>query len=681
MKKLEGVSMRSLVGAAALLALLGAGCSYRECGSGTVQDGNTCRAVDPDDKKPPQVTVDPPARTRTVGTVSLTSDEPATIYYTTDGTTPTTQSANEPDRVVLPGMPDDARVTFFAVDRAGNASPITEMTWEIDRTGPRPRRLSLSLSGEQRSLEWEAPGNDDLAGILLARVDGRLLAQPEPERSYVAGDEIAPGITVVDAQSVMPEATGTFEESLPPSALVRYAAWAMDDLGNYGPPVVDFEVQPLLAQTGLVSIDVAKGTVAFPAQPAGFTVSGEALLDGTTLTLRLGLQNNLARVVFAPKLVLTSIQGTTGTWDNSDGSIDNNEFRSYGGAIAPGSLLTRNLTFLNVGPDDVITAGFSIESSRVLGTSFWTSDSGGSVTDEGVRDTAALLGPPPAAIGPTGELSLRSGGITPDGHYVMGARNVGRVFTYDLTTGEATVGTVLGAQKASTTRLVMDPMGTTVYVLLLIGHPYSHRLDESQEAGSAFLVRLDAGTLTENGRLDLGAARPSSDLRLSPDGRFLSVVTRTDDVVIVDLENWDIFKRIPSPGARAAAWFQDGTRLAVVTNSEVRIHDAVIGFPEAMSAIPLPQMQSASPTMRAAFATDGRLWVGRRDQTQLVDLSTGVTLEIDVDGVTLERYDGRIYLAGSGDSSVSMMTNSGIVETTYSFDNSNYGHHVARSPF
>jgi len=673
--------MRSLVGVPVVAALLMTGCGGRECGKGTVRDGNSCRQFDSDDKSAPNITVNPPTRTRFVGNVTLTSNEPAIIYYTLDGTTPTTASANEPNHVLIPDMPDDTLVTYFAVDKAGNASDVQEARWEIDRAGPRTRSLSLTLAGDARNLAWEAPSNGDLAGMVLARIDGRLGAGPADETMYEAGNIIAPGLTVVYAGPVTPGETGVFSETLstPVGGMVRYAAWAYDDLGNYGPGVADYETQSLPAQTGTLSVDVATGVVD-AVQPVLFHVVGSSTLVGTTLSVHLALENRTTRVVFAPKLVLANIAGTVGgSWNDSDGSIGPNDYRSYGSAIAPGASLVRTYTFINVLPTEVIDASFSVETGRVLGTTFWDEYASGSITDEAVNQMASILGPAPQARGPAGNLSMRSAGITPDGFYIMGSRVSARVVAFDLTTGLPAMGVTLAPQSANVSRLVVDRAGMAIYALVTPGHPYSQRLDETQQQAENVLVRLDAGTLRETGRLPIGIAAPSADLRLSPDERSLSIVTRSASrVVVVDLEEWSVADTFVSTGARASAWSPNGSFLHVVSNSAVRTHSTATGFPKTGEfAIP-----SLSRVMRAAFVADGRLWVGRENELQMVDVGTGVVLPIDnYDGVSLEVYDGDAFVAGSGDSQVYRMNNSGVEVMQYDFDDSNYGHHIARSPF
>jgi FtsP/CotA-like multicopper oxidase with cupredoxin domain len=66
--------------------------------------------------------------------VTLTANEPATIYYTTDGTTPTTASATYTGPISLSAAL--TTINYFAVDIAGNVeAPFKSGTWMINTTG------------------------------------------------------------------------------------------------------------------------------------------------------------------------------------------------------------------------------------------------------------------------------------------------------------------------------------------------------------------------------------------------------------------------------------------------------------------------------------------------------------------------------------------------------------------
>ncbi|MFQ5454664.1 MAG: fibronectin type III domain-containing protein [Nitrospirota bacterium] len=90
----------------------------------------------------PTTTASPPGnRYGSAQSVTLTANEPATIYYTTDGTTPavggpTTTSGPSP----VTGIPISAegitQLKFFAIDMVGNNEPINTEQYIIDTTPP-----------------------------------------------------------------------------------------------------------------------------------------------------------------------------------------------------------------------------------------------------------------------------------------------------------------------------------------------------------------------------------------------------------------------------------------------------------------------------------------------------------------------------------------------------------------
>ncbi len=59
----------------------------------------------------------------------LTADEPATIYYTTDGNDPTTSSTQYTIPIVINA---NTVLKFFAVDTAGNPSSVYTLNYSID---------------------------------------------------------------------------------------------------------------------------------------------------------------------------------------------------------------------------------------------------------------------------------------------------------------------------------------------------------------------------------------------------------------------------------------------------------------------------------------------------------------------------------------------------------------------
>jgi len=75
------------------------------------------------DNTPPETTATPAGETYTTPqTVTLSANEPATIYYTTNGTVPTTESATYSSSLTVGGS--DMELKFFAVDELGNEEGI-----------------------------------------------------------------------------------------------------------------------------------------------------------------------------------------------------------------------------------------------------------------------------------------------------------------------------------------------------------------------------------------------------------------------------------------------------------------------------------------------------------------------------------------------------------------------------
>jgi len=83
---------------------------------------------------PPTVTANPVGGLfNTTQTITLTTNEPATIYYTTDGTTPTTTSTQYTAPI---NIETTTILKFMAIDAAGNQGPVQTETYTIDTTAP-----------------------------------------------------------------------------------------------------------------------------------------------------------------------------------------------------------------------------------------------------------------------------------------------------------------------------------------------------------------------------------------------------------------------------------------------------------------------------------------------------------------------------------------------------------------
>jgi hypothetical protein len=133
----EEFSVKSLVKAALLsfVLLLFAGCGNNfewlpDAGSSASTSSASSATTPAADTTAPVTTANPSSKTFSSSfTVALTANEPATIYYTTNGVDPTTTSVNGTNTV--PNIPISTTTTlkFFAVDSSGNKEAIKTETY------------------------------------------------------------------------------------------------------------------------------------------------------------------------------------------------------------------------------------------------------------------------------------------------------------------------------------------------------------------------------------------------------------------------------------------------------------------------------------------------------------------------------------------------------------------------
>lgn len=653
-----------------------------ECGEGTVRYGDTCLAVDPFDKTAPNVSVSPGLYTREVGTVRMEADEPATIYYTIDGTSPTLDSPHEADTVVIPNVPDNAQLRYFAVDLNGNQGPEQVRLWIIDREGPSPPLdFGLNVAGSTRTAIWTAPPDPRFGGVLLARVEGQVTSPPVSGKQYAVGDELSPGVTVVqiDGPDIL---NSNFTETLPTRpGLVRYVAWAFDDLYNYGGGAGEYIVVPMPAQPATATADASNNTFNISSQPPNVTLSGAASFAGTTLTVEVAMRNDTTRVLFAPKIVLTSALPSGVTLSNQSGLIDTTlPYRAYGAAIAPGGTVTQTWTFAGATSATQIAMSLDVRNNPVLYATFWDSagnqDGGGLVDEVTGLEVLRLKG---QISGQGGEGMTHHGGITADGRMVAGARNVGGTAVYDLVTGDQVLSAEYRPQKAQAPYVSLDASGTTAYALVADGHPQNLQ-NNGNGSSKTELIRLDAASLAETARLDLGVTRAKS-MDLSPDEKTLLIATGvvSQGVVVVDLATFTITRRIMTDFRPQVALFVPG---AIEGSNQI----AIVGERVALYSLDgtLAQTFETPGTngkvLRAVFVTPTQLWIGRRSELARLDTSDGTTTLYPTQGGRfLEFHGGKIY---AGNSNIQRIATDGTVELNPipGFTNVD-GHWIGRSPF
>jgi len=664
-----------LRGVISLFLLLVAACDDRVCGMGTVRYGDECVLVDPFDKEPPVITVDPPRYTRQVGIVRLTSNKPAKIYYTIDGQSPTTDSAHEDEQVVIPGVPDNAELRFFAIDLNGNRSPEQLITWIIDRDGPgAPLDFALSFNSPTRTVQFTPPPDPRPGGVVVARVEGPLASPPISGKAYDVGDVLSPGVTIVAKYGPEVTTLTQFAESLAASpGLVRYAAWAFDDLLNYGPPAGDYALVPIPTQMATIHVDAAAGTVNVTSPASHTMISGTTSFSATTglLTVDLTMRNDTTRVLYGPKMVLTNTlplpNGVASFNDDTttDGTATGQPVRFFGGAILPGTTQAAAWKFKGANATTTMDLTLEIKNGPVLTAPVWdySSVTGGSIMDAEYPTVRKTVYTGPGSTGPetiTGEMSeigaaptgqgggsmTTQGGFTPDGRLILGNRTSGTISSFDVQTGARLITTELRPQKAFVPRVVLDRSGSAVYALVADGHPYNIYQNGGGSTRSE-LVRLDATTLTVTGRLDIGNTR-TRNIDISPDSRWLIVSTGITSlgVLVIDLSTFTIKTTIKPDFKPQAALFApaiEGQPSVVVVGESAAIYrlDGTLVRQDPVAGV-------TGKVVGAALGPNNKLWVAREDELVTNDLGTGVSTIIPVlTGWSVAIYGNEIYAYGS----------------------------------
>lgn len=417
------------------------------------------------------------------------------------------------------------------------ASP-EDLTPPADVTG-----LTATANGASVDLAWTNPSDDDLAGVVIVRrlVDP-VIGAPSRGVTYDAGDSLQDGDIVVFAG-----AGESFQDDSAPPGFVHYAAFARDEAANWSstPPRADL-LLAIPVQRATLSVAVATPAVTVTVPPPHYGLTGTATYDaGTdTLTVTITAQSGIARNVFSPKIVVTSVgQGAL----TGDGTFDGDPFVRLGSGLAPGAQADAELTITGVdGTVDPVLIDVQIV-DHPMAVLFGRHDNQvayervdtGTLTSMGTVDCDSLRYVDPGGTGAEGKCAPRPGAVSRDGRRLFtGHRSLPIVRSIDLATNTLVAMVQLDAGIGGVRMVVLDPTATTLYALLTLrGHSYWG--DVNGEVGADedhVLVRLDATSLTETGRVIVADDVAASTMRLadvavSPDGSRIAVTSRGNGLV------------------------------------------------------------------------------------------------------------------------------------------------------
>lgn len=660
-------------------------CTNLECGEGTFANGDTCVGFDPDDKTPPITTLSPPggrSREPIPSLVTLTSDEPARIVYTTDGSDPDPAAVGEPSPVTVVEIEQGTTIKYLAIDRAGNQAAVGQATYDSDQAAPAPvTGLTVTISGTTPSVTWTNPTDGDFAGTVLARVSDAIDANPTPGEMVPVAAALSASVAVVSVGAI-----AAHQDAGRPAGPVRYVAWTFDDLGNYSAPVAASADIPLGSTSAQFTFDATAQALTLVTSPADFDVSGTtAALVGTTLTVSLSVKNNSTRYLQNPKAEVTAV--ASATFASSDGTADGFPFESLGpNMLAPGATATADLVFTGVAAGTTPTIDLALAHHASMLTT-----AGRSGQRQGLLDLGSGLMTPPLVMMTSGPNDRKNGKTRPGqlvgGRYLDVPTTHGAIERWDLVTR-----TKIGGLDLNTgDRLVIQaliPAGSERFALIKQG---GHRRSAPME-----LIRIDE-SFTITGRLTLprpeerGITQPV----LSPDGTMLAIAL-SGGVLLVDTRTMTAIDANPAtavlelidPGfvdvIRGVAFFPDGSGFVVLARQNGRA--AIIHRDD--SSYTVTPWQDATTTAKGysiATGPDGRVWMalssGIRAYDPVADAVSTVSYAAASHGLSV--LDGRVWIIRSDRFTLDQVSVTGAVERTLSLTsltNGAYGHwlHVAR---
>jgi hypothetical protein len=637
------------------LSASGCGDNHRECGAGTVEDNGRCiadgdnvtcgegtfefmgecRPFDPSDTTTPTTTASPGGGTFVAlpEFVVLSSDEPAEIHYTTDGSMPTTSSPSEISPVFIVDIDDGTELRYFAVDEAGNEESVKSELYQLDLAPPAPvMDLTASDDGSQVDLSWTNPTDSDLAGVMIVRSQADVgQFEPVAGASYAVGDAVGPGEEVVFV--------GTGTAATDTGAITGfngYHAWTFDTAGNYSRRRFAAAVRQGGAQTATLSVAI-DGTVTVNSQPANMTLAGTGTYDdvGDTMTIALTVQNDLARTIHNPKAMITSV--SVGALDNADGQLGGTDFVYYGPeSLAFMGTRSRDLVISGVpGTTVSIDIELEIRDDPMLITSTWfAANTAAQLIDTGTLSKVGEIGCDSYkfALATQDNCAWRRGVMSRGGRYLyIGSRANTVIRVIDLTTLEVIGALSLGSSFGFVDGVVRG--GELLYaVMSTTGHAFDGGNKRSD--GSVYLVEIEprGPELSELRRLAVvGDAAQAENVNgrvpaITPNRTVAAVpISRRGEVVLVELANMTIIDTdtdtpevdnldVSGTGMtpKEVAFSPDGTTLFVGFAQNAATQDVLAVQLADFSATALPTtLTNATGVADMTVDADGRLWVSR----------------------------------------------------------------------
>lgn len=607
----------------------GSNCVITECAEGQVPEGDHC--VTPVDVSAPQTSAIPGTGTYAAEvTVTLSSNEPATIYYTTNGSDPTTASTSgeSPVQVTVSQTGD---LKFFGVDASGNTESVVSVGYTIDDSPPsQVSNFSGTLNGADVALSWTNPSDADLQEVLVVRSVATAVAgfTPAAESTYDVGDVVAPNVVVAYR--------GTAQNSTDTGARAgenHYAAYTRDSSGNYSLPATTSVDAPFdNGQQATIEVHLAAQQVIVTKQPKDVRLApaGTFQVGSTDAEVDMGVTSTSGKVLTNLKLVVSAIDGA-----DADGNavVESDPALHFGLAVPIGGDAISKLKLANVGGTDPITITFEVYSDPVLVGPGNSGNSGGYKMVDPRSGT--IIEMPCEVYGPSPNNPQRCSyaGITraPNSStFYAGFRQAPHVIAFDPVGDTRVVSAPLSANvHSAVTSVAVTPDGNTVLALLNDGqhwNPNSNPFAWSWTGNSVQVVRLNASDLSEIDRVTLisDGVDPIVGRGLAVDGGgtfAAAAVFGPNDrrIYRINLAAFNVNNQVTVGGTariNSVAISNDGSDIYIGMNSGTGAD--VMGKwspPAAITNIDLPTAGNSPRMGRMKFGPDGRLYLNMRQGT------------------------------------------------------------------
>jgi hypothetical protein len=659
-----------------------AGCNSVKCGPGTFKMGDNCVGYDPNDHTPPNTTITPPgirSRAPLPQLVMLQTDEPATIYYTTDGSDPDpTTAMGHRDQATIANITQDETIKFFAIDLAGNQEAIQSAKYESDTTPPAPpSNLAVTINGSTAHVTWTPPGDADYAGTVLARVADLVDAAPTPGQLYPAPTQLSPSVQMVSVG-----ATTQYDDTGLAPGTVRYIAWSYDDLGNYSTPVGVTADLPVGSLTATLTYNTGNNTLTIAQSPAHLDLTGTtAAVNAGTLAVSLVVKNNTNKFFMNPKAEVTSV--TNATFASSDGTADTFAFRSLGpNSFAPGATVTRALQFSTPTATVTINLTFATHASMIS-----TYGSRGRSTSVGLIDVGANAQLTPLTLTAPGANDRGVGRPRATalvaGHYLYVA-TTHAIEQYDLASGMHLAAVQPATANLANTQYLISTGADLIAVL---------KYADTRGGGMLELVRLDEKlnvtarqTITKFSD-DRGAGQPGlsadrSTLALPLAGGVLLVDTRTLALIDADPSTPEVelvSTGLDKAGRLGSVVFYNGTNGMLVLAKKTGQVAAITKTGTTWNAT---TVYSDGTTSQGGFSAvmgpDGKIWMAFPASLRTFDPATGIVAQVGAytqatNGLGV--VDGQLWVVRSDRMTLDQISTAGAtVRTIVQPGGGTYGH-------